>query len=349
MAREGLEAGLHPRLAHGRLAAAGDLRVQLPASATGTRPRRRSRPPSRRHTGGTFLYWQTCRAQLALGARRPESAEEALASLAEAAGELHRAAVHGRRTACCAPSWHAAAATSTPRVRRSTTRSTGSSTAPRTSVRIAALAAAGIRIEGDAGEPRATAATTEAAGGSRARAPTPCSSAPAWRRETGWVGGGGAAGDGGGGVRARDGGELPHGSVGTRRPNAWEELPRPYPVGVCALARGGGADGGARPRGRGRRGLGGARRARAGSGARGSSRRSSRSPPARACNLGDDGRARRARGLAGASPTTRSASPPASATCSRWWRPARPTGRSASASTWPRRRPACTCRASSRS
>ena len=40
--------------------------------------------PSRRHTGGTFLYWQTCRAQLSLARGNLELAEEAIAALREA-------------------------------------------------------------------------------------------------------------------------------------------------------------------------------------------------------------------------------------------------------------------------
>jgi ATP/maltotriose-dependent transcriptional regulator MalT len=40
--------------------------------------------PSRRHTGGTFVYWQVCRAQLALARGDVALAEEAIAALAEA-------------------------------------------------------------------------------------------------------------------------------------------------------------------------------------------------------------------------------------------------------------------------
>jgi DNA-binding CsgD family transcriptional regulator len=43
---------------------------------------------SRRHTGGTFLYWQSCRALLALGRGDLDAAEEALGVLAERTAEL---------------------------------------------------------------------------------------------------------------------------------------------------------------------------------------------------------------------------------------------------------------------
>ena len=45
-------------------------------------------PPSRRHTGGTLLYWQTCRAQLALGRGDLDAAEDAIATLAKATADL---------------------------------------------------------------------------------------------------------------------------------------------------------------------------------------------------------------------------------------------------------------------
>ena len=43
---------------------------------------------SRRHTGGTLLLWQTCRAQLALGRGDTETAEDAIAILRQATAEL---------------------------------------------------------------------------------------------------------------------------------------------------------------------------------------------------------------------------------------------------------------------
>jgi hypothetical protein len=43
---------------------------------------------SRRHTGGTFLYWQTCRAKLALGRGDMKEAGEAVAALARATDGL---------------------------------------------------------------------------------------------------------------------------------------------------------------------------------------------------------------------------------------------------------------------
>ena len=45
-------------------------------------------PASRRHTGGTLLYWQTCRAQLALGRGDLDVAAEAVATLAKATADL---------------------------------------------------------------------------------------------------------------------------------------------------------------------------------------------------------------------------------------------------------------------
>ena len=52
-------------------------------------------PASRRHTGGTLLYWQTCRAQVALGRGDVEAAEEAVAALAIGHGRTDGAAVRG--------------------------------------------------------------------------------------------------------------------------------------------------------------------------------------------------------------------------------------------------------------
>ena len=106
---------------------------------------------SRRHTGGTLLYWQTCRAQLALGRGDLEAAEEAVAALARATADLTEpqfVGMHGVLSAELA-------------------RRRGDIDAARAVVddaldriefcsedvvRVAALAAMGLRVEGDAGE-----------------------------------------------------------------------------------------------------------------------------------------------------------------------------------------------------
>ena len=183
-------------------------------------------------------------------------------------------------------------------------------------------------------------------GGSRGRAPTPCSSARGWRPRRGLVVEAAQLATVRGRVRTgdRQRGAGLWGAAAER----WEELGRPY---LAAYARWREAEAlmaGARPRGRVARGVGRAGRARAGSAARGWPRRWSRWPRGRGSS---SARARRGSGRRsdGRRRTTPSASPRASATCSRSWRPAPRTARSASGCTWPRRPPACTCRGSSRS
>ena len=108
-------------------------------------------PASRRHTGGTLLYWQTCRAQLALGRGDLEAAEEAVAALAKATAELTEpqfVGMHGILSG-------------------ELSRRRGDIDAARAViddaldriefcsedvVRVAALAVMGLRVEGDAGE-----------------------------------------------------------------------------------------------------------------------------------------------------------------------------------------------------
>ena len=108
-------------------------------------------PASRRHTGGTLLYWQTCRAQLALGRGDLDVAAEAVAALANATADLTEpqfVGMHGILSA-------------------ELSRRRGDIDAARTViddaldriefcsedvVRVAALAVMGLRVEGDAGE-----------------------------------------------------------------------------------------------------------------------------------------------------------------------------------------------------
>ncbi|HMJ96443.1 MAG TPA: AAA family ATPase, partial [Thermoleophilaceae bacterium] len=108
-------------------------------------------PASRRHTGGTLLYWHTCQAQLALGRGDEETAEEAIATLAKATADLTEpqfVGMHGILSA-------------------ELSRRRGDIDAARIViddaldrieycsedvVRVAALAVLGLRVEGDAGE-----------------------------------------------------------------------------------------------------------------------------------------------------------------------------------------------------
>ena len=108
-------------------------------------------PASRRHTGGTALYWRTCRAQLALGRGDIDTAEESIAALTKATAGLSEPQFVGTHGALSAE----------------LSRRQGDTEAARAVVddaldrieycsedvlRIAALAAAGLRVEGDAGE-----------------------------------------------------------------------------------------------------------------------------------------------------------------------------------------------------
>ena len=106
---------------------------------------------SRRHTGGTFLFWQSCTAQLALGRGDLETAERSIALLSAAVKSSTEPQFVGPSGVLSAE--HA--------------RRTGNIDAARAAVdealdrieycsedvlRIAALAVAGLRVEGDAGE-----------------------------------------------------------------------------------------------------------------------------------------------------------------------------------------------------
>ena len=126
-------------------------------------------PASRRHTGGTRLYWQTCRAQLALGRGDLEAAEEAIATLAKATADLTEpqfVGMHGILSA-------------------ELSRRRGDIDAARAViddaldriefcsedvVRVAALAVMGLRVEGDAGEAARDRRDAEAEAAARTRA-----------------------------------------------------------------------------------------------------------------------------------------------------------------------------------
>jgi ATP/maltotriose-dependent transcriptional regulator MalT len=124
---------------------------------------------SRRHTGGTFLYWQTCRAQLALGRGDQDAAQEAIAELARATADLTEpqfVGMHGILSA-------------------ELSRRRGDIEAARAViddaldrieycsedvVRVAALAVMGLRVEGDAGQAARDRRDAEAEASAKTRA-----------------------------------------------------------------------------------------------------------------------------------------------------------------------------------
>ena len=124
---------------------------------------------SRRHTGGTLLYWQTCRAQLALGRGDLDTAEDAIATLARATADLTEpqfVGMHGILSG-------------------ELSRRQGDIDAARAViddaldriefcsedvVRVAALAVMGLRVEGDAGEAARDRRDVEAETAARTRA-----------------------------------------------------------------------------------------------------------------------------------------------------------------------------------
>ena len=124
---------------------------------------------SRRHTGGTRLLWQTCRAQLALGRGDLEAAEDAIATLARATAELTEpqfVGMHGilsgelsRRHGDI----EAARAVIDDALDRIEFCSEDV-------VRVAALAVMGMRVEGDAGEAARDRRDAEAEAAARTRA-----------------------------------------------------------------------------------------------------------------------------------------------------------------------------------
>jgi ATP/maltotriose-dependent transcriptional regulator MalT len=140
---------------------------------------------SRRHTGGTFLYWQMCRAELALGRGDADLAEEALTALGEAAESsrepqfigpygVMRAELLRRRGDLDAA--RAAVDDSLDRIEYCS----------EDIVRIAALAVAGLRVEGDAGEAARDRRDAEAGAAVRARADALLERARL-AAESGWV------------------------------------------------------------------------------------------------------------------------------------------------------------------
>jgi ATP/maltotriose-dependent transcriptional regulator MalT len=126
-------------------------------------------PASRRHTGGTFLYWQTCRAQLALGRGDLEVAEDALTQLARATADLTEPQFVGM---------HGVLSGELSRRRGDidTARAVIDDSLDRIEfcsedvVRVAALAVMGLRVEGDAGEAARDRRDEEAEGLARTRA-----------------------------------------------------------------------------------------------------------------------------------------------------------------------------------
>ena len=83
----------HEPVARPRLAAARDLGLQLPARGLGRGRGARSRRRAAGTPAATFVYWQLCRAQLALARGDMALAEEAIDALARGHGGLDRAAV----------------------------------------------------------------------------------------------------------------------------------------------------------------------------------------------------------------------------------------------------------------
>ncbi len=128
-------------------------------------------PPSRRHTGGTFLLWQLCRARLALGRGDLERAEDALSALDRAltsTTEPQFVGPHGvmrselaRRTGDI-PRARAAVDDALDRIEYCSD----------DMARITLVAAGGLRVEGDAGQLARDIRDAEAESRARERADT---------------------------------------------------------------------------------------------------------------------------------------------------------------------------------
>ncbi len=128
-------------------------------------------PPSRRHTGGTFLLWQLCRARLALGRGDLERAEDALSALDRAltsTTEPQFVGPHGvmrselaRRTGDI-PRARAAVDDALDRIEYCSD----------DMARITLVAAGGLRVEGDAGQVARDIRDAEAEARARERADT---------------------------------------------------------------------------------------------------------------------------------------------------------------------------------
>jgi DNA-binding CsgD family transcriptional regulator/tetratricopeptide (TPR) repeat protein len=128
-------------------------------------------PPSRRHTGGTFLLWQLCRARLALGRGDLERAEDALSALDRAltgTTEPQFVGPHGvmrselARRAGDMPRARAAVDDALDRIEYCSD----------DMARITLVAAAGLRVEGDAGQLARDIRDAEAESRARERADT---------------------------------------------------------------------------------------------------------------------------------------------------------------------------------
>ena len=108
-------------------------------------------PSSRRHTGGTRLYWLTCLAQLALGRGDVDAAGDAIATLAKATADLTEPQFVGMHGVLSAE-------LSRRRGDIDAARAVIDDALDRIEfcsedvVRVAALAVMGLRVEGDAGE-----------------------------------------------------------------------------------------------------------------------------------------------------------------------------------------------------
>ena len=179
---------------------------------------------SRRHTGGTLLLWQTCRAQLALGRGDTETAEDAIAILREATADLVEPQFVGTSAALFAELL----------VRR------GDIEQARAAIddaidriefcsedvpRMALLAAVGVRVEGDAGEAARDRRDEEAVEAARERAGALLERARAtaesgWRTEAAQL------------AWAEAEHARAHGAPSTEpwaaAAEAWDELSRPY-------------------------------------------------------------------------------------------------------------------------
>ena len=269
-------------------------------------------PASRRHTGGTFLYWQTLTGQLALARGDIEVAERAITALSEAvegstepqfvgpygvlSSELARRRGH-------IDAARAAVDEGLDRIEYCS----------EDVVRISALAVAGLRVEGDAGQLARDRRDEEAQSEVRSRADALLERArlaaqAGWAVEAAHLTTAEAEY-----ARAAGGGSA---TLWAEAAERWEELRRPYQSSYArwreaeALMAAADREGATRAANE-------ALEPPAGWGAPGSWTRSSRSAPGRGSSSSATSSPPRSRRR---SPRTRSGSPPASETCSPWWR-----------------------------
>ncbi len=226
----------HARLAHGGLAAAGRSRSSASTWATGPRPERDpgAEPPAhRRHAP---LLADVAGPSSRSGAATLELADEALAALGEAAETSTEPQFIGavRRPARGAG---APPRRSRRRARRAwTTRSTGSSTAPRTSCGSRRSRPPACASRATPARARATAATPRPARRSATRADALLERARL-AAESGWVVEAAQLATAEA-EHARATGEGPRAAAtrrrsGRRRPRLWDDIPRPYPAAYC--------------------------------------------------------------------------------------------------------------------